>query len=104
VYPVLLRHATPRHPPYALIHFCTCDTEKLLLSRYFACIRLLSCVRGKPRRLPASLTCIHPPTFTPAILPHTKTARHTVQAVYHTTIRMYLKDYSVWGTTISLFK
>jgi hypothetical protein len=48
VYHVLLRHLTPRHPPCALIHFCTCDTEKLILSRYYACIRLLSCVPELP--------------------------------------------------------
>ncbi len=53
MYHVLLRHLTPRHPPHALIHFCTCDTEKLILSRsrLFRCLYSYSVVkvlRGHP--------------------------------------------------------
>ena len=59
MYHVLLRHLTPRHPPYALIRFLrfTCiatrDAERLNLSRVFCLllrvfshIRLLSCIRA----------------------------------------------------------
>ena len=65
VYHVLLRHLTPRHPPCALIHFCTCDTEKLILSRYYACIRLLSCVPELPPAANRKSLCAHPPISSP---------------------------------------
>jgi hypothetical protein len=76
VYHVLLRHLTPRHPPYALLRCFTCDTEKLILSRYFTyasvnyTLELLSCARCHPPAVahkPSLVTTCRPAT--PSISP-----------------------------------
>ena len=57
VYHVLHRHLTPRHPPYALTCFYTCDTEKSILSRYF-CYRLYALVNLRPVELSSPGGCL----------------------------------------------
>ena len=98
VYHVLPRHLTPRHPPYALIHFCTCDTEKLILSRYYACIRLLSCVP----ELPPAAACKVPlaPTRRSQFLHSYLRQKQPGTSgpgcsLFHSVLVVYLKDYSV---------
>ena len=100
MYHVLPRHLTPRHPPYALIHFCNLcygEIDTLALLRLYSIVKLRPGVASGGC---SQVSHLHPPAdFNSTFFykpPQTKTARHIVRTAHISTASyLYLRTYSV---------